>query len=180
MTAVNNEIGGSFRNDVQDVNTRTISVGGESNEASVNEAQGNGTALNQNVNDLQGMCTLDDSSLSNSSNNSQHVVSKIVADGVETSADSDKKCLTYSGESESTSENSFLDQPDSQLESGLRGEKKAVFSVTKTCTDASQIIADVVESIEQESAPPVAPPRRKRKKKKSTGDTHVSITYQLP
>ena len=178
MTAVNNEIGGSFRNDVQLVKTGTISVGGESNEASVNEAQGNGMALNQNVNDLQGMCTLDDSSLSNSSNNSQHVVSKIVADGVETIVDSDKKCQTHPGESEATSENSFPDQPGSQLESGLCGEKKTVFSVTKTCTDASQIIADVVESIEQESAPPVAPPRRKRKKKKSTGDTHVSITYQ--
>lgn len=47
--------------------------------------------------------------------------------------------------------------------------KKTEFAKSKT--DASQIVADVVESIEQESAPPVAPPRRRKKKKKaSIGD----------
>ena len=41
-------------------------------------------------------------------------------------------------------------------------------------TDASQIIADVVESIEQESTPPVAPPRRRKRKKKAEGELQVS------
>ena len=177
VTTVECKIGGSFRNDVQHSDTRTISASDESNEASVNDAQGDGSALNQNVNDLQGVCKLEESSLSNTSNNSQHVDIKFITDGAETTADSAKKCPTHPGESESKSENSFPGQPSSQLESGLCSEKKTDFQITKTCTDASQIIADVVESIEQESAPPVAPPRRKRKKKKSTGDTQVSITY---
>ncbi|KAK2573339.1 WD repeat-containing protein 44 [Acropora cervicornis] len=51
-------------------------------------------------------------------------------------------------------------------------EKKGDISGPEFCTNASQIIAGVVESIEQESTiPPVAPPRRKRKNKKSASDS---------
>lgn len=51
--------------------------------------------------------------------------------------------------------------------------KKTEFAKSKT--DASQIVADVVESIEQESAPPVAPPRRRKKKKKASIGDQVSL-----
>ena len=55
-------------------------------------------------------------------------------------------------------------------------EKKGDISGPEFCTNASQIIAGVVESIEQESTiPPVAPPRRKRKNKKSASDTQVRM-----
>ena len=75
-----------------------------------------------------------------------------------------------------TSDNSFqvmnlAVQKDTELESDPGGEKKTDISATKT--DATQIVADVVDGIEQESAPPVAPPRRKRKKKKNVGDAQV-------
>lgn len=55
-------------------------------------------------------------------------------------------------------------------------EKKGDISGPEFSTNASQIIAGVVESIEQESTvPPVAPPRRKRKNKKSASDTQVRM-----
>lgn len=66
--------------------------------------------------------------------------------------------------------------PESHLTDQCRSvgcsEKKGDISGLEFCTNASQIIAGVVESIEQESTiPPVAPPRRKRKNKKSASDT---------
>ena len=144
----------------------------ESNEPCVTETQGEDTALNRNVlNDLQGTQKSEDSSLSSIS---QHIDSKVVDEGAKT----DNKCLSVSGEGESKSENSIPEEIRLTAEqgsgSGLSSEKKTEHLETKT--DASHIIADVVESIEQESAPPVAPPRRKRKKKKSAGDTQVRIT----
>lgn len=144
----------------------------ESNEPCVTETQEEDTALNKNVlNDLQGTQKSEDSSLSNIS---QHIDSKVVDEGAKT----DNKCLSVSGEGDSKSENSIPEEVRLTAEqgsgSGLSSEKKTEHLETKT--DASHIIADVVESIEQESAPPVAPPRRKRKKKKSAVDTQVRIT----
>ena len=165
---------------MKDFKTKTISVGDDNNETSATETQGVSTS--QNVNDLQGIHKTEDSSLCNQSSNTEHVDAKLVVDGGETKTDSDRMCLIDSGGSDSKRENLSPDeesltagQQDGQMESALRNEKKTDFSATKTFADASQIVADVVESIEQESAPPVAPPRRRRKKKKSDGDTQVNI-----
>lgn len=136
----------------------------ESNEPCVTETQGEDTALNKNIlNDLQGTQKSEDSSLSNIS---QHIDSKVVDEGAKT----DNKCLSVSGEGDSKSENSIPE------EICLTAEQGSGSGLSSAKTDASHIIADVVESIEQESAPPVAPPRRKRKKKKSAGDTQVRMT----
>jgi len=59
-----------------------------------------------------------------------------------------------------------------EVESHHNCEKKTDLTTSKK--DAIQIIADVVESIEQESIPPVAPPRRRKKKKKAEGELQVS------
>lgn len=164
------ENGDSLRN-VNYFKTKVASTVDESSDLSVVESQVEDTALNE---------TMHSSENSAQSNNTQHVDSKPVDEGAETTTDSGTKCLTSSGVDDEKIENSIAEEisliadQDGGLEYGLRSEKKTDFSGTKT--DASQIIADVVDSIEQESAPPVAPPRRKRKKKKSVGDTQVSIT----
>ena len=70
------------------------------------------------------------------------------------------------GESESkVSDTDLKTDREVEVEPHHTCEKKTALSISKT--DASQIIADVVESIEQESTPPVAPPRRRKKKKKA-------------
>lgn len=159
---------------------KTISVDNDSNESSATETQGVRTS--QNVNDLQGIHKTEDSSLCNQSNNTEQVDAKLVDDGEETKTDSERMCPTEPGGSNSKCENLSPEeesltagQQDGQIESALRNEKKTDVSATKTFTDANQIVADVVESIEQESDPPVAPPRRRRKKKKSDADTQVNI-----
>ena len=63
-----------------------------------------------------------------------------------------------------------------QCKSVACSEKKGDIPGLDVCTNASQIIAVVVQSIEQESTvPPVAPPRRKRKNKKSASNAQVRM-----
>lgn len=136
----------------------------ESNEPGISNLEGEGTSLNQTLNDLK--------NVDNSEKliDSQNLDSSTTNEAAETPG-----VRTCDEEISLTSDNSLqvtnlAVQKDTELES-LVGEKKTDISATKT--DATQIVADVVDSIEQESAPPVAPPRRKRKKKKNVGDAQV-------
>ena len=137
----------------------------ESNEPCISKLEGEGTSLNQTLNNVK--------NINNSEKfiDSQNLDSSIINEAAETPG-----VRTCYEESILTSDNSFqvmnlAVQKDTELESDLGGEKKTDISATKT--DATQIVADVVDGIEQESAPPVAPPRRKRKKKKNVSDTQV-------
>lgn len=148
----------------------------ESNEPGISNLEGEGTSLNQTLNDVK--------NIDNSEKliDSQNLDSSITNEAAETPG-----VRTCDGEISLTSDNSFqvmnlAVQKDTELESDPGGEKKTDISATKT--DATQIVADVVDSIEQESAPPVAPPRRKRKKKKNVGDAQegdlMSPTSESP
>lgn len=151
--------------------TSTVTTVDESNELGAVSSQGQDATENQTLNDLREM------NKSEKSHNSQNVDSKPVNEQEETSKHSDKTCLR---EGDSKSKNSVSEEPSlsgpqgSELDSDLGSEKKTDYSGSKS--DASQIVADVVESIEQESDPPVAPPRRKRKKKKIAGDTQENAS----
>lgn len=137
----------------------------ESNEPGISNLEGEGTSLNQTLNDVK--------NIDNSEKliDSQNLDSSITNEAAETPG-----VRTCDEEISLTSDNSFqvmnlAVQKDTELESDPGGEKKTDISATKT--DATQIVADVVDGIEQESAPPVAPPRRKRKKKKNVRDAQV-------
>ena len=144
-------------------------------EAGTVKTEGESTALSQTTNDLQGRQELEDSSFSN---NTQQCGSKFVHENHATDCN---KSQTFSREGELQSEITLPEERnlkierDDELGSHLSAEKKTDFSKT----DASQIIADVVESIEQESTPPVAPPRRRKKKKKADGEVQVRTNYGI-
>jgi len=136
----------------------------ESNEPGISNLEGEGTSLNQTLTDVK--------NIDNSEKliDSQNLDSSITNEAAEAPG-----VRTGDEEISLTSDNSFqvmnlAVQKDTELESDP-GSEKTDISATKT--DATQIVADVVDGIEQESAPPVAPPRRKRKKKKNVGDAQV-------
>lgn len=121
--------------------------------------------MNNTTDDFQEKQESDISSLANDTE------SKFVHENHAT--DCNSKFQAYSGESELESgETDLKTDREVEVEPHHNCEKKTDLSTSKT--DASQIIADVVESIEQESAPPVAPPRRRKKKKKADGGLQVS------
>ena len=137
----------------------------ESNEPGISNLEGEGTSLNQTLNDVK-----------NIDNSEKLIDSQNLDSSISNEAGETPGVRTCDGEISLTSDNSFqvmnvAVQKDTELESDPGGEKKTGISAAKT--DATQIVADVVDSIEQESAPPVAPPRRKRKKKKNVGDAQV-------
>lgn len=156
----------------EELKQNTVTVD-EISDTGIVKTHGESTALTQTSNDLQGRHELDNSSLPS---DSQQCESKHVDENHVT--DVNDKSQTCSGEGELMSEKTVseettlkVDRTD-ELEPHFSDEKKKDFS--KSTTDASQIIADVVESIEQESTPPVAPPRRRKKKKKAESELQVS------
>ena len=149
----------------------------QTNEADIVKSHGESTALNQSTNDLQGRQESNDLSLPN---DMHHSDSKHDPERTDTNISTDccNKIQTCSGGSELPTEETATEETianvvtDQGLGPFASTEKKTDFSKSKT--DASQIIADVVEGIEQESAPPVAPPRRRKKKKKASEAEQVS------
>jgi len=139
----------------------------KTNKTDIVKTHGESTALNKTIiDDLQGKQESDISSLAKESE------SKYVGDSHAT--DCSSLFQASSGESE-------LRATDTDMETFREVEVKPNHTIGKKTdltmpkTDASQIIADVVESIEQESTPPVAPPRRRKRKKKADGELQVSI-----
>lgn len=156
--------------------SETTSAVDQTHEAGIVKTHGESTALNQTTDDLQERQESDNSSLSNDTQQSD---SKLVThERTDQTTDCSDKVQNSSGEIELKSEKTLPEEKNLKVvkEEGLgphlSSEKKLDLSRSKT--DASQIIADVVESIEQESAPPVAPPRRRKKKKKAEGELQVS------
>lgn len=146
---------------------KTNSTVCESNEASTQQDRCT-KAKSQDTDE----CKLEDAPESNFRNSSCHSDAKDVAFVAETSKDNDEISRTHSAENEFKGGQSFLAGPvHDPGKSGESSAKTTDMSDPRTCSNASQIIADVVESIEHENTPPVAPPRRKRKNKKSARDT---------
>lgn len=128
------------------------------------KSHGESTALNNTTDDLQEKKESDISSLANDSK------SKFIHDNATDSSSTFQAC---SGENEEkVSDKDLKTDREVEVEQHHNCEKKTDLAMPKT--DASQIIADVVESIEQESTPPVAPPRRRKRKKKAEGESQVS------
>lgn len=163
----------------EELKQSTTLTANEINDTGIVKTHGESTTLTQTSNDLQGRHESDNSSLPSDSQqfDSKHVHENHVTD-------SNDKSQTCSGEGELKSEKTVSEETtlkvdrNDELEPHLSDEKKTDFSKSKT--DASQIIADVVESIEQESTPPVAPPRRRKKKKKAESELQVSNTLTGP
>ena len=136
------------------------------------KSHGESTALNNTTDDLQEKKESDISSLANDSK------SKFIHDNATDSSSTFQAC---SGENEEkVSDKDLKTDREVEVEQHHNCEKKTDLAMPKT--DASQIIADVVESIEQESTPPVAPPRRRKRKKKAEGELQVSsrmVTGQI-
>lgn len=161
----------------EELKQSTTSAVDQINEAGIVKTHGESTALTQTTNDSQGREESEELSFSN---DTQQCGSKSVH---EKTTDYNDKSQTCVGEIELKREKTLPEETNLRIEkenelgSHLSDEKKTDFSTRKT--DASQIIADVVESIEQESAPPVAPPRRRKKKKKAEGEAQVSNFYYV-
>ncbi|XP_068731913.1 WD repeat-containing protein 44-like [Montipora capricornis] len=157
------ETGGSMCENTKKCKTNSTVC--ESNEASTQQDRCTTKAKSQDTDE----CKLEDASESNFSNSSCHSDAKDVAFVAETSKDNDEKSRTHSAENELKGGQSSLAGPVSDPgKSGESSAKTTDLSDPRTCSNASQIIADVVESIEHENTPPVAPPRRKRKNKKAS------------
>lgn len=150
----------------------------QSNEADIIKTHGESTALNQSTSDLADRKeTSDTSLLSDMIHNDSKLEPEEVTD-TNSSTDCHSKAQACLGEGElqneeivskETIENTVTKE---DVGSDATDKKKTEFAKSKT--DASQIIADVVESIEQDSAPPIAPPRRRKKKKKASLEDQVS------
>ena len=140
----------------------------ETNKTDIVKTHGESTALNNTTDDLQEKQESDISSLAKDSE------SKFVCDNHATDCSSPFQAC--SGESEfKGSDTDLKTYREVELKPNHTSEKRTDLTTPKT--DASQIIADVVESIEQESTPPVAPPRRRKRKKKAEGELQVSTTH---
>ena len=149
----------------EESNQSTTSKVNKTEKAEIIKTHGESTALNNTTDDPQEKQESDISSLPNDSE------SKFVHENYGT--DSSSPFQAFSGESESkVSDTDFKTDREVEVEQHHNCEKKSDLTMPKT--DASQIIADVVESIEQESTPPVAPPRRRKRKKKAEGELQVS------
>lgn len=149
----------------EELNQSTTSEVNKSNKTDIVKTHGESTALNNTTGDSQEKKELDISSLANDSE------SKFVHDNHAT--DSSSTFQACSGENEGkVCDMDHKTDREVEVEQHHNCEKKT--DLTMPNTDASQIIADVVESIEQESTPPVAPPRRRKRKKKAEGDSQVS------
>lgn len=149
----------------EELNQSTASEVNKTNKTDIVKTRGESTALNNTADDLQ---EKQESGISSLANDSE---SKFVHENHAT--DSNSMFQANSGESESkVSDADLKTDREIEVEQHHNCEKKTDLTMPKT--DASQIIADVVESIEQESTPPVAPPRRRKRKKKAEGELQVS------
>ncbi|XP_020601484.1 WD repeat-containing protein 44-like [Orbicella faveolata] len=145
----------------EELNQSTASEVNKTNKTDIVKTCGESTALNNTADDLQ---EKQESGISSLANDSE---SKFVHENHAT--DSNSMFQAHSGESESkVSDADLKTDREIEVEQHHNCEKKTDLTMPKT--DASQIIADVVESIEQESTPPVAPPRRRKRKKKAEGE----------
>lgn len=149
----------------EELNQSTTSEVNKANKTNIVKTHGESTALNNTTNDSQERKESDISSFANDSE------SKFVHDNPAT--DSSSTFQAYSGENEAKVCDTDL-KTDKEVEVEQRHNCEKKNDLTIPNTDASQIIADVVESIEQESTPPVAPPRRRKRKKKAEGELQVS------
>lgn len=129
------------------------------------KTHGESTALNNTTDDLKEKQESDISSLANDTE------SKFVHEDNAMDCSSTFQACPEETELEGRVTDLKTDR-EVEVESHHNCEKKTDLTTTKK--DAIQIIADVVESIEQESIPPVAPPRRRKKKKKAEGELQVS------
>ena len=148
----------------EELNQSTTSEVNKANKTNIVKTRGESTALNNTIDSREEK----ESDISSFANDSE---SKFVQDNHAT--DSSSTFQTYSGENETkVSDTDLKTDREVEVEQCHNCEKKT--DLTMPNTDASQIIADVVESIEQESTPPVAPPRRRKRKKKAEGELQVS------
>lgn len=182
-TAQMDQVDGPYRNHSTDISlidpipgensaAAESSVVEQTNEADIIKTHGESTALNQSTSDLADRKeTSDTSLLSDMIHNDSKLEPEEVTD-TNSSTDCHSKAQACLGEGElqneeivskETIENTVTKE---DVGSDATDKKKTEFAKSKT--DASQIIADVVESIEQDSAPPIAPPRRRKKKKKAS------------
>ena len=149
----------------EELNQSTTSEVNKADKTNIVKTHGESTALNNTTNDSQERKESDISSFANDSE------SKFVHDNHAT--DISSTFQAYSGENDAkVSATDLKTDKEVEVEQRHNCEKKTDLTIPNT--DASQIIADVVESIEQESTPPVAPPRRRKRKKKAEGELQVS------
>ena len=152
-------------------NQSTTSEVSKTNTTDIVKTHGENTALNNTTDDLQENRESDISSLTNDSE------SKFVHNNDATDSSSSSMFQACSGENEAkVSDTDLKTDREVEVEQHHNCEKKTDLTIPNT--DASQIIADVVESIEQESTPPVAPPRRRKRKKKAEGELQVRDKIQ--